>query len=250
MQKSLVTVLLFLSTISMLGHPGHQDPIYAELNDYLMAIQVMRYEDQRAAMIFESWKDLREASWRIRELTDEHDLMINSTRVMDQIAITRKKQKELLQQCHEYFADLVLNDRAIGVELGPQIVVDWDDAPLEVQVQHSKVVLIELHNTEDSAVLLNMRGEANDQILFWNKQLVLEPNSIRYTYLICSPLTTTLAANELSLLDDRGNNKKITIRLRGLPLAQSPHLLTPGETITKVVIPGGGPYSPSVESKF
>lgn len=59
------------------AHPGHTDPVLAELNDYLMALQAMRADDPGAAAIFETWRELRAASWKIRKLTDEEGPLIN-----------------------------------------------------------------------------------------------------------------------------------------------------------------------------
>ena len=96
--RTLITIISILPA-SVFGHPGDQDPVYAELNDYLMAIQIMRYDDPRAAEIFSTWDELREASWNIRELTDDLDMLITSSLVMEQIAATKKKQKKLLNDC-------------------------------------------------------------------------------------------------------------------------------------------------------
>ncbi|TDI71260.1 MAG: hypothetical protein E2O88_02190, partial [Bacteroidetes bacterium] len=142
----IVIALIILLPFTISGHPGHQDPVYAELNDYLMAIQIMRYEDPRAAKIFETWNELREASWRIRELTDEHNLFINSQQVMDQIAATKKKQKQLLFECREYFADIIAGEPAIRIAVNKNLSIDWDDPVLDVQVQHTKILLVEIQN--------------------------------------------------------------------------------------------------------
>mgnify|MGYP003679982693 CR=1 FL=1 len=76
------------------AHPRHSDPVLAELNDYLMAIQLLRIDDPAAARLFNIWDELRVASWKIRELTDEQNLLMVDSKVMKQIGTTRAKQKQ------------------------------------------------------------------------------------------------------------------------------------------------------------
>ncbi len=236
MQIKIVIAFIIFIPFTISGHPGHQDPVYAELNDYLMAIQIMRYEDPKAAEIFESWNKLREASWRIRELTDEQDLLINSQQVMDQIAATKRKQKQLLIECREYFDELVANQPAIGINIGQEIRVDWEEMVLEIQVQHTKVLLVKIQNDRDSSVSLTMTSKLSDQILFWNKQFKLAPNSSRFTFVVCAPLEEALVLNNLQITES-SNQAQIRIQVQGVPMEDPPYRLIPGATRTKVILP-------------
>jgi len=240
MQIRTLIVFIILMPFTVSGHPGKQNPVYAELNDYLMAIQIMRYEDPRAAKIFETWNELREASWRIRELTDEHNLFINSQQVMDQIAATKKKQKQLLFECREYFADITASELSIGFTIDHKITVDWDQPVIEIQVQHIKVLLVKIQNNRDSTVNLIMTSNLSDEILFWNKQFIIAPNSSRFTFLVCSPLREALALNHLQIIDGRNNQAQARIEVRGVPMIDPPYQLSPGATITKVILPKKG----------
>ena len=127
-----------------LAHDGHADPALQEINDYLMAIQLMRIKDAAAANIFKTWHELRTESWEIRNLTDEQNLLINADAVMKQISKTRAKQKQLLQECRAYFAKLVEQGPAIRFIVNQSLTAIWDSPPLEVQEGHFKVVLVEV----------------------------------------------------------------------------------------------------------
>ncbi len=237
MQIKVFIAFIILMPLSLSGHPGHQDPVYAELNDYLMAIQIMRYEDPRADEIFKIWNQLREASWKIRELTDEQNLFITSQQVMDQIATTKRKQRQLLFECRKYFAEIIEEEPAIRIAVNKSLSIDWDDPIFEIPVQHTKVLLVEIQNNSDSSVNLSMTSNLSDEILFWNKQFTLVSNSSRFTFVVCSPLKESLASNNLQIVDNRGNKTKAIIQVRGIPTTDPPYQLAPGETITKVTLP-------------
>src|ERR1044071_8483838 len=104
--------LLCLGALVVLGpaatsaHDGHTDPILAELNDDLMAIQVLRLHDSRASVLFDRWRSLSEASWKIRDLTEQQDLSIEDPGVQKQIAAARELKTRLRDDCRAYFASL------------------------------------------------------------------------------------------------------------------------------------------------
>ncbi|MBT8185964.1 MAG: hypothetical protein KJN76_14060, partial [Eudoraea sp.] len=149
MKTRIIIISLIISFVynpAILAHEGHRDPVLAELNDYLMAIQLMRVEDPRAAEIFKTWQELKSASWEIRRLTDDQDLLINSKNVMEQIGKTKAKQRQLLEECRLYFAELVQQQAAIHFVMDRSISAIWNSDPVEVQVQHFKVLLVEIEN--------------------------------------------------------------------------------------------------------
>ena len=133
-----------------LAHEGHADPVLQEINDYLMAIQLMRIKDAAAANIFKTWHELRTESWEIRNLTDEQNLLINADAVMKQISKTRAKQKQLLQESRAYFAKLVDQGPAIRFIVNQTITAIWDSPALEVQEGQFKVALVEVQNKKKS----------------------------------------------------------------------------------------------------
>ena len=184
---SLVFSLIFVTP--SYGHDGHADPVLQEINDYLMAIQLMRIKDAAAANIFKTWHEHRTESWEIRNLTDEQNLLINADAVMKQISKTRAKQKQLLQECRAYFAKLVDQGPAIRFIVNQSITASWDSPALEVQEGHFKVVLVEVQNNRTSKVKLSMKSDYSDEILFWNKQFSLEANASRFTFVVLSPLS-------------------------------------------------------------
>ena len=105
LQKSAVLPLL-LAALLISTAPAHEretDPRLAELNDYIMALQVMRHSNPAADSLFHRWQELREASWAIRDLTDEQDLAIDDPQVTAQIERTRSIREELLEDCRTFF---------------------------------------------------------------------------------------------------------------------------------------------------
>ena len=57
---------LLLHASSVLAHPRHTDPILAELNDYLLTLQVLRHDNSKADKLFQLWQHVSEESWKIR----------------------------------------------------------------------------------------------------------------------------------------------------------------------------------------
>lgn len=228
--------LLFCCCNPVKGHDGH-DPVLLELNDYLMAIQLMRIEDDRATEIFATWEELRVASWEIRRLTDEENLLIHTDEVMKQISKTKAKQKQLLQECRDYFSTLMKSEPSVRFVLNRSIEETWEPIPIEVQVQHFKVVLIEVQNQGSSVAEFNLKADKSDEILFWNKKFRLDPKTSRYTFALLAPLKEGHSESTLQIQDNFGNQTSIKLHLHGIPMTEAPFTWLPGEGVTKVVLP-------------
>ena len=99
-------MLLLLAQTAAPTHERLTDPVLSELNDYLMAIQILRYQDDRAGDIFALWQSVRDASWAIRDLTDSRGLSIHDSTVQKQIAAAREARRRLRERCRAYFASL------------------------------------------------------------------------------------------------------------------------------------------------
>ncbi len=239
-------VLFFLFESRTFAHDVHTDPVLQELNDYLMAIQLMKLDDPGAADIFKTWQELRDESWEIRKLTDEQYLLVNAEAVMKQIGHTRAKQKQLLEECRTYFAEIIQQGPAIHFVIDQSITSIWDSPPIEVQVQHFKVLLIEVRNQRNSTAEVTMKGNVSDEILFWNKQFSIEPQTTRYTFAVLTPLEEKQLANTLQIGDGLGNRASVTIEVTGIPMLEDPFVLLPAGSPAKVVVPAykGMPIEP------
>ena len=60
------SVVLLSLAAGAAPHPRGSSADLAELNDSLMALQVLAEDDEEARALFERWQALREASWAIR----------------------------------------------------------------------------------------------------------------------------------------------------------------------------------------
>jgi hypothetical protein len=233
---SLVFSLIFVTP--SYGHDGHADPTLQEINDYLMAIQLMRIKDTTAASIFKTWHELRTESWEIRNLTDEQNLLINAEAVMKQISKTRAKQKQLLNECRVYFSKLVKQGPAIRFIVDKSITANWAAPLFEVQEGHFKVVLVEVKNNRNSKVKLSMKSDYSDEILFWNKQFSLKANASRYTFVVLSPLSVGKVTSSLHISDEIGDKANVLLSVNGIPMTEKPYVLMPDSIPTHVVVPG------------
>lgn len=245
---SLVFSLIFVP--SSFAHDGHSDPVLQEINDYLMAIQLMRIKDATAADIFKTWHELRTESWEIRNLTDEQNLLINADVVMRQISKTRAKQKQLLNECRVYFSKLVEQGPAVRFIVDKSITSDWAAPIFEVQEGHFKVVLVEVKNNRNSKVKLSMKSDYSDEILFWNKQFSLEANASRYTYVVLSPLSVGKVKSSLHISDEVGDKADVLLSVNGIPMTEKPFVLTPDSIPTHVVVPGYSNQAIDKETDF
>ena len=63
------------------------------------------------------------------------------------------------------------------------------------------------------------------------------PKATRYTFLVYSPLDIGGFSNRLQISDNRNNQVQATVRLQGIPTVDPIYQLSPGEFITKVVVP-------------
>jgi hypothetical protein len=219
------------------AHDGHPDPVLQEINDYVMAIQLLRINDSAATNIFKTWQELRAESWEIRNLTDEQNLLMNSDAVMKQISKTRSKQKQLLKECRVYFANLIEQEPAVKFIVDQSITAIWDAPPLEVQQGHFKVLLVEIQNKRNSKAELTMESNSSDDILFWNKQFTLEAKTSRYTFVVLAPLRESQITNTLNISDEPGNKTNVILNVKGIPMYEKPFVLMPDSIPTHVVVP-------------
>lgn len=233
MKRILFTILSGLAiSIQLYGHAGHTDPELEEINDYLMAIQLMRHYDPQAVAIFEKWQQLREASWKIRQFTDNANLLVNSSQVMDQISDARRLRRNLLQACRDYFLDLEEEQPVLRYLLGTEeIQVNWEDLPFEIEVQHSRVLLIKLTNQTPEPVSCNISGTYSDDILFWKKDIVLKGGESRYTFAVLHPYREGESESAITVENEKGQRAGANIRLRSLAMKSVPSRVYPGKTI-------------------
>lgn len=239
--KHLLIVTLFarllFSSPACHAHPRHTDPVLAELNEYLMALQLLRANDPKATAIFNTWSELREASWKIRELTDDENLTMIDDAVMEQIGKTKMKRQQLLQECRAYFAAMVEDGPALKFTVDKSIRADWNNPMLEVPVQHVRILVIELKNQRKEAAEVTLRADASDEILFWNKSVLLNPKSTRYTFAVCKPLSEKLVTSRLQVSDSLGNTASADIQVKGMSTTEAPYTLVPSGSPYKVALP-------------
>lgn len=228
----LLAVIGLAFSLQSYGHPGHTDPELEEINDYLMAIQLMRHEDPQAIALFGKWKQLREASWKIRELTDNGNLLINSTEVMDQISIAKRLQKELLSAFRDYFLQLEQEQPIVRFLFGEDgIGVDWNDPAFEVEVQHSRVVLVKMTNQRQEDLTFNISGKYSDDILFWKKDIQLKAGDSRYTFAVLHPFKEGVSESSIIVKNTNGQQAEANLHLKAVAMKSVPSRVFPGKTI-------------------
>ncbi|MCC5906929.1 MAG: CehA/McbA family metallohydrolase [Balneolaceae bacterium] len=193
--KAEIAVFLFLACFcshlfitNAWAHPGHTDSRLAELNDYLMALQVMRHSDPDAELLFQRWQELREASWKIRELTDEHDLPIDDPEVAVQIERTIELREALLVDCRTFFREKTSVLPTVRIHLDDQLNIHWDEPVVTAPVGSRGVILVEITSSRSHHAHLRLTGEANDHILFWAKSLMVTDQNPVYTFIYAAPL--------------------------------------------------------------
>ncbi len=235
MKKRATLILALVGMVISLhsyGHEGHTDPELAEINDYLMALQLMRHTDPQAVAIFGKWQQLREASWKIRELTDAENLLISSDKVLEQIGQARRLQNDLLTACRLYFEALEKEQpvlRFLLEESGLQVV--WDNPAFEVEVQHTKVVLIKLTNQTPVDQTLSISSNYSDDILFWKKDIRLKGGHWRYTFAVLQPNREGISESAIAVGSEAGIGAAAPIRLRGVPMRSVPMRVFPGKPV-------------------
>lgn len=219
-------------SLQAFGHAGHTDPELEEINDYLMALQLMRHTDPGAVALFGKWQELREASWKIRELTDAENLLMDSDRVLEQIGLARRLQKDLLVACRQYFLQLEKEQPVVQFVIGNAgIMTIWDNPAFEVEVQHTEVVLVKLSNQTPDAQTLSISGNYSDDILFWKKDIRLEGGQWRYTFIVLQPYREGVSENQIAVKTQAGSRAAAPIRLTGVPMRSVPRRVFPGKAI-------------------
>lgn len=219
----LIVILLLLSIFiseNSKAHPG-VDPILTELNDYLMAIQVLKSEDEQAREIFTKWQELRAASWKIRELTDDQDLLIGADEVMRLIGTVKSKRLQLLKACKEYFNGIIKSEPHIQIAIDGDIQINWSNPVLKVPVQKRRILPVEILNPGKESANIIMKSSLHDEILFWNKQISLDAGSQRFTFVVLAPIYQKESRNILKIIDSLGKEIEIPVRLIGLAMDEN-----------------------------
>ncbi|NJD19488.1 MAG: hypothetical protein FIA95_09445, partial [Gemmatimonadetes bacterium] len=174
----LALALLVPAPVPAAAHDRFTDPVLAELNDYLVAIQVLRLGDAHAAALFARWQAVREASWKIRDMTEKDGLSIHDPAVERQIAVARELRLRLRDDCRSYLASLEGKVPTAHFRVGTDVRVTWPDTVLETRVGAREVILIEVSNAGAAVAHVEMarrsgatRGDdaGADRILFWDK---------------------------------------------------------------------------------
>ena len=237
----LLGVLLLTLASSGHTHPRYTDPMLTELNDYLMALQVLRTHNPQAEELFQLWQRVREESWKIRELTDEQDLPSDAPAVVRQIQKTHASRQELLRRCRQFLSAQKQSMPTIHFQLGKTIKVHWSDPLIETPVWSRTVVLIEVENRRKTETRIDLFSDPSDQILFWKKSLEVDRRSSRYTFAYVAPSKEGLVTTTLYLREGHDRGAEVSIRAEGTPPPPHPsNILLPGDDIYTVKLPEGG----------
>ncbi len=228
----LALLLTALLTSTAPAHERETDPRLAELNDYIMALQVMRHSSARADSLFHRWQDLREASWAIRDLTDEQDLAIDDPTVEVQIEKARSLREALLQDCRAFFRDQTDHLPTARIHLGGSVEIDWADPTVAAPVGSRQVVLLELTSERSGHTHLHLSGSASEQVLFWSKPVTVTPDNPRYTFAYVAPQQAGAVRGSVTIRADGDQRQSFTIRGDGTqPATYSWYNHTPAATI-------------------
>ena len=244
-KRCVLCVFVLAYASSMLAHPRHTDPILAELNDYLVALQLLRFDNSQAEELFQLWQRVREESWKIRKLTDEQDLPVGAPAVVHQIRKTHDFRSELLERCRQFLSSQKDSMPTVHFHLGDMISVIWSDPVIETPVWSRTVVLIEVENEREIHAHVELFSMPNDQILFWKKAMMVEPRSSRYTFAYFAPSKEGSATTTIFLQEGHDQDAKVRIRANGTPPSPfSSYFLLPGEDPGTVKLPkdGGSPH--------
>lgn len=233
-RKTIILISLIVTSISSIGHthPGDTDTRLEELNDYLMALQVMRHSDPGAEILFNRWQQLREASWKIRELTDDQDLPIDAPEVAEQIELTNGMRESLLDDCRAYFSDQTNVLPTVRIHLDENMDISWDDQTVTAPVGSRNVILVEITSDLNHHNHLNLSAEANDQILFWTKTIAISSQNPVYTFIYVAPLERGPTETSISVNWDKGLSGEIAVHADGtLPSANDWYNHKPAPTM-------------------
>ncbi|HEG43281.1 MAG TPA: hypothetical protein ENH94_04445, partial [Phycisphaerales bacterium] len=209
----LVICILLITSQGLLAHPRTTDPVFAELNDLLVAIQTIKDENPAAMEVFKLWQQVRNHSWQIRKLTDDHNLPIADPSVVKEIETTHQLRAEVLDKCRKFFRSQTGTLPTMRFTLGSKVVVQYAGPLIKANVGQRKLVLIEITNTRDTRAHIEMFSDRSDQILFWNKSIELKPDSIRYTVAYVAPSIKGSSQTTVYLRDGHHGLANATIRV-------------------------------------
>ncbi|MHC4158989.1 MAG: hypothetical protein ACYSSO_07905 [Planctomycetota bacterium] len=198
-----------------LAHSRRTDPVLAELNDYLMALQVLKENDSQAGELFKLWQRVRQGSWEIRRLTDEENLPIDAAVVSGQIQKTRALRANLLQRCRKYSSKQENSIPTVRFILGDEISVQQLDRVIETPVASRVVVLVKVENKRPTEACVELFNDQSDQILFWKKSIEFSPDSSRYTFAYVAPVKEGPTKSTIFLREGGGGGAEVIIRAYG-----------------------------------
>lgn len=217
MIKQALFIIIFLLMITDLSsaHDPKTNSELAELNDYMMAIQVLRHSDSGAENLFKQWQTLREESWKIREMTDEKGLNIDHQEVQEQVKHTTGLRKQLLQDSRVYFSDKMDQLPSVRIHLDDEISVSELSSAIETPVGSRKVVLVEFRSDRPGHTHLSLEGSESEEILFWSKEIMLTDTDPRYTFVYVSPINEGPEAATITINQEDQSIGSFTIRGAG-----------------------------------
>lgn len=235
-KKAFVALLWFvIMAETIFAHDPQTDPELAELNDYMMAIQVLRHGESEADTLFDQWQQLREASWKIRELTDEEGLLIDDPKVIVQIERTNKLRKNLLQESRSWFQKQMDILPSIRVQIGEVVDVSKLDDIVSTPVGSRRVVLVEFTSDRSGHTHLFLEGYENEQVLFWSKHITVESSRPRYTFVYIAPQEAVESEISINIQQNDRNVTSFTVRGEGtLPANYSWYNHIPAESPTDI----------------
>jgi hypothetical protein len=206
---------LILTFDVLVAHDPHSDPELAELNDYMMAIQVLRHSEDEAENLFRQWQELRLESWRIREMTDDEDLDIDHPKVVEQIEITTRLRKQLLRNSREYFSLMMDRVPSVRVQLGDDISITEINTFIQAPVGSRRVVPVEFTTSRSQHSHLFLRETESDEILFWSKEILVSGARPRYTFVYVSPLSEGINQATIHIFEDDETVASFTVQGEG-----------------------------------
>ena len=173
----LVGLALLMSSVFVSAHPRHNAPVFAELNDYLPAIYMLKENDKKAEELFKLWLSVRQASWDIRKSIDENGLNSGSPKVIEPVIEAKIKRNQLVEGCRVYFASQTNKLPTVKITVSDKgVKVDWNNPVMKVEQWSRKIVLIEIRNEKNDHAHITMKSDTGRQILFWQKYAM--PNTV------------------------------------------------------------------------
>lgn len=197
------------------AHDPQTDPELAELNDYMMAIQTLRHSDPGAESLFKQWQNLRVESWKIRELTDEQNLDMDDSEVMEQVDRTNRLRKDLLQNSRSYFSGKMDEFPSVNIQLDEEISIEGLSSEVQTPVGSRKVILVEFNSDRPGHTHLQLEGSESEEILFWSKEIRLLAGQSRYTFVYLSPMDEGAEAVTINIKEENESIGSFTIHGAG-----------------------------------